>query len=315
MFYRQTENFTPCPKLPDATLVSKYDQLSMPDSKTSPLRAFTNRAASMIVTLFAIVFLYAIPAGAAPLQFTPTDFTILSADGQQKIGYCSFHLEKTATGTKLHGASRYTSGETDFETITLETPDNGDPRPIDFEHTFYDAAGKATLSTRANFITGAAICTDYRPESLGNETAALSFPPDTWAGASVAIPIQQLLQASTTSTTRLHFFSCAPGPKIFTVDIAPDSARSRWPLYPGELVKVEVRPFFGLFDVLVRAFVPHLEAWFDPSSSWDFVGAQMARYYKGPAIIMVKAPKTAPARALSTVKRPRADGTDVRRAK
>jgi hypothetical protein len=258
--------------------------------RTAAASANGNRIAALVAAIIAFVLFSSAPVRAQRLQFTPTDFLILSPDGQQKIGYCTFRLEKTPFGAKLHGASRYITGETDFETVTLAVPNLGEPRAVEFEHSFFDASGKATLLAKANFTTGEAHCADYRPDSLYNETQVMTFPPDTWAGAAVAIPVQRRLRIGDTTTSQLHFFTCAPGPKIYEVDIAPDSARSRWPLYRGDLVRVDVRPDFGIFDLLVKAFVPHLQAWFDPSSSWDFVGAQMARYYKGPPIIMVKAP-------------------------
>ena len=237
---------------------------------------------------------------AAPLQFVPTDFLILSPDGSQQIGFCSFQLTKTRFGATLHGISRYTSGETDYETVSLAfANDSTAPRPVEFQHAFFDSNNKAMLEVDANFVSGQAHCADYRPDSAHDETTTLIFPYDTWAGASVVIPIQRLLQTGTTATAKLHFFTCTPGPKIYEVDIEPDTARSRWPYYRGDLVRVDVRPYFGVFDVLVRAFVPDLKSWFDPTSNWDFVGAQMARYFKGPAIIMVKAPSSAPSPSLA----------------
>ncbi|HUA33797.1 MAG TPA: hypothetical protein VMA09_09355 [Candidatus Binataceae bacterium] len=250
------------------------------------------RSASVAGVAAILIIIGAIPARAVePLQFEPADFLILSADGSQQLGLCSFRMKKTRYGATIHGLSRYNSGESDDETVSLAIPRDGSvPRPVDFEHAFYDSNRRATLEVNANFITGRAHCADYRPESAYDETTTLSFPDDTWAGASVVIPIQRLLRSGATATGKLHFFTCTPGPKVYEVDIEPDSARSQWPYYRGDLVKVDVRPYFGLFDVLVRAFVPDLKSWFDPTSNWDFVGAQMTRYFKGPAIIMVKAP-------------------------
>jgi hypothetical protein len=253
----------------------------------------TERVA-IIAVAFALILLICKAARASePFQFPPTDFLILSPDGAKTLGYCSFHLIKSSGGgAVLRGESRYLTGETDYENVSLLLPPNGLPQPTAYEHFFYNADGSPMLAVRANFQSGQATCSDYRADSQYNETASMEFPPDTWAGASIAIPIQQYLQLGDASTHQLHFFTCTPGPKIFALDFAPDSARSRWPYYKGELIRVDVRPYFGAFDFLVRAFVPRLQAWFDPIAKWDFVGANMTRYYRGPEILMVKAPQS-----------------------
>jgi len=62
-----------------------------------------------------------------------------------------------------------------------------------------------------------------------------------------------------------------------------------WPDYPGELEKVDIKPNFGFFTVIVTPFIPKLAAWFDPSHDSLLVGAQLERYYKGAKIILVRA--------------------------
>jgi hypothetical protein len=252
-----------------------------------------------VAVAIALILFRAAPAHATqPFTFPPTDFLILSPDGANTLGYCSFRLIKSADGAAvLRGDARYLNGETDYESVSLQLTPDGLPRPIAYQHFFYYADRSPMLAVRANFQSGQATCSDYRADSQYNETSSVDFPPDTWAGASIAIPIQHYLQLGDSSTHELHFFTCTPGPKIFALDYTPDSARSRWPYYKGDLVRVDVRPYFGPFDILVRAFVPHLQAWFDPITRWDFVGANMTRFYRGPEIIMVKAPegKTPPA--------------------
>jgi hypothetical protein len=77
------------------------------------------------------------------------------------------------------------------------------------------------------------------------------------------------------------------------VDIDPGNAV--WTSYGAEALRVEVKPDFGMFNVLIGAFVPRLHAWFDPSGGWEFVGDEAARYYKGPKIMLVKKSGAAPA--------------------
>jgi hypothetical protein len=251
----------------------------------------TARAAALSLAAALILLLSTSARAIEPFTFPPTDFLILSPDGAQTLGYCSFRLNKTPGGAVLRGDSRYLNGETDYENVSLQFSGDGLPRPTAYEHFFYNADRSPMLAVKADFQNGQATCSDYRPDSQYNETAPMDFPPDTWAGASIAIPIQRYLQIGDQSTHELHFFTCTPGPKIFTLDFTPDSARMQWPYYKGDLVRVDVRPYFGAFDILIRAFVPHLQAWFDPITRWDFVGSNMTRYYRGPEIIMVKAPK------------------------
>jgi hypothetical protein len=249
------------------------------------------RIAAITVAIAFILVVSASVRASQPFTFPPTDFLILAPDGARTLGYCSFRLIKSPGGAVLRGDSRYLNGETDYESVSLQLPADGLPRPTAYEHFFYNADGSPMLAVRANFQSGQASCSDYRADSQYNETAAMDFPPDTWAGASIAIPIQRYLQLGDQSTHGLHFFTCTPRPKIFALDVTPDSVRTRWPYYKGDLVRVDVRPYFGAFDILIRAFVPHLQAWFDPITRWDFVGANMTRYYRGPEILMVKAPK------------------------
>ena len=117
----------------------------------------------------------------------------------------------------------------------------------------------------------------------------LDLPDDTWAGASIAIPIQDLLRAGVKGESRpLHVFNCAPSPKIFAISVNVDPGNAVWTAYGAEAMRVEVRPEFGWLNVFVASFVPKLHAWFDPNDGWTFVGDEAARWYKGPKIMLVK---------------------------
>jgi len=43
----------------------------------------------------------------------------------------------------------------------------------------------------------------------------------------------------------------------------------------------------GWFDVVLKPFVPIIRLWFDPASNYKFVGGLLARYYRGPEVLMV----------------------------
>ncbi len=117
----------------------------------------------------------------------------------------------------------------------------------------------------------------------------LDLPDDTWAGASIVIPIQDLLRAGVKGESRpLHVFNCAPSPKIFAISVNFDPGNAVWTSYGAEAMRVEVRPEFGWWNIFVASFIPKLHAWFDPSDGWAFVGDEAARWYKGPKIMLVK---------------------------
>ena len=117
----------------------------------------------------------------------------------------------------------------------------------------------------------------------------LTVPEDTWAGASIVIPIRNFLRAGDKGMSRsLHAFSCAPSPKIFAISVNIDPGSAVWTTYGAEAMRVEVRPDFGLLNFVIAAFVPKLHAWFDPNDGLAFIGDESARFYKGPPIMLVK---------------------------
>ena len=44
----------------------------------------------------------------------------------------------------------------------------------------------------------------------------------------------------------------------------------------------------GWINAVIAPFLPRIQAWFDPSEDWFFVGGQSARYYKGLKYLMVR---------------------------
>ena len=88
--------------------------------------------------------------------------------------------------------------------------------------------------------------------------------------------------AATAAALKLHVFNCAPTPKVIAVDLKAEVREHTLADYPGELEKVDVKPNFGFWTVVVEPFIPKLGVWFDPSQGMLLVGAQLQRYYKGP---------------------------------
>jgi hypothetical protein len=227
---------------------------------------------------------------ADPLSFPPTNFTILNPDTGIAIGRGRYRVESTGESATLHGESTYYDDQSDVETAELQLGAGGDPpRLVEFDHTFFNADGSIQRRAHLDLKSGAATCIDNSGARESEQAALLSIPADTWAGASVVIPIQDFLRARDKGLARaIHVFNCAPGPKIFAVSVKIDAANAVWAAYGAEAIRVEVRPDFGWLNVIVAALAPKLHAWFDPNDGFAFVGDDATRYYKGPPIMLVK---------------------------
>jgi hypothetical protein len=229
-------------------------------------------------------------SGAEALNFPPSDFNILSADTGQLIGHGHYTLDQTTSVLILHGENRYLNGEYDIEEAKLaDGEDHPLPPLLSFRHDFFNADGSPSIVARLDTETGLAACGKTEAGKLDLKTQQFKFPPDTYAGASVLIPIQNFVgRRDRGDILKLHVFNCAPSPKLIAVDVKPQFRAQSWPDYPGELEKIDITPNFGFWTVVVQPFIPKLAAWFDPAQNSLLVGALLQRYYKGPKIILVR---------------------------
>ncbi len=246
-----------------------------------------------IITALAIVLTLACARPAFPansLSFPPTNFAILNPATGAAIGRSRYRVDTTADGATLHGENGYFDGQTDVETAHLLVGTVGEPpKLVEFDHTFYNADRSILQRAHVDLKTGAATCIDNSGGQKSEQSDVVSIPDDTWAGASIVLPIQAFLRAGDKGVSRpLHVFNCAPGPKIFAISVQMDPGNAVWTSYGAEAMRVEVRPDFGWLNVIVSAFVPKLHAWFDPNDEWAFLGDEAARYYKGPPMMLVK---------------------------
>jgi hypothetical protein len=237
------------------------------------------------------------PVSAVALTFPPTTFTILNPDTGAAIGRSTYRVDSAGDRATLHGEYGYFDGQTDVEIAHLDLGAPGQPpRLVDFDHTFYDANRSIVRRHHLDVKSGAASCIDNSGGQKSEQDDVLSVPDNTWAGASVVIPVQEFLRANEQEMTLpLNVFNCATSPKIFAVNVTKDSGIAIWAPYGGDALRVEVQPDFGWLNVIIAAFVPKLHAWFDPHDGWAFLGDQAARFYKGPPIILVKSPSNAAA--------------------
>ena len=253
----------------------------------------TRRKQRWTVAAFAMILAV---AGARPalsangLSFPPTSFTILDPDTGVAIGRSRYRVDSTLDGATLRGENGYFDGRTDVETARLQLGAAGQPpKLVEFDHTFYNADRSILKRAHVDLKSGAGTCIDNSAGQKSEQSEVLDIPENTWAGASIVIPIQVFLRAGDHGVSRpLHAFNCAPSPKIFAISVDIDPGNAVWATYGAEAMRVEVRPDFGWLNVIVAAFVPKLHAWFDPNDGWAFVGDEAARYYQGPKIMLVK---------------------------
>lgn len=239
----------------------------------------------MLAALLALV-LCGTARAASLLDGGPIDYTIMSRDGRSVLGRGRYTIDHEKDAIALRGESRYATGEYDIETAMLSPGFPGAlPTLEKFDRTFYSAAGTVTRASHADLTTAYASCTDVGANL--DQAQTLDFPSDTWAGASVLVPIQHFLQNGGEGNLPLKVFNCTSKPGIYAVTVSVASQAGGWPWSPTDAVQVDVEPHFGWFDVFIEPWLPKLNAWFDPGTGWGLKGVAIARYYKGPQVLIV----------------------------
>jgi hypothetical protein len=241
-------------------------------------------------TILILTITYARPAFSMEmLSLPPTNFSILTPATGVAIGRARYRLESTRDGAVLRGENGYFDGQTDVEIAHIELASGGQPKLTEFDHTYYNADRSILKRSHLDLKSGAGTCIDNSNGQKSEQSEVLTIPDDTWAGASIVIPIRNFLRAGDKGISRpLHAFSCAPTAKIFSISVDIDPGNAVWTTYGAEAIRVEVRPDFGLLNFVIAAFVPKLHAWFDPNDGLAFIGDEAARFYKGPPIMLVK---------------------------
>lgn len=237
----------------------------------------------------------AVESASQPSIFRPADLDIYDAEVKRLIGHASYRAQASEGGETIKGEYRYFDGQWDVEEERLrQSATEALPQMIEFHRTFYGFDGKMQRRTTVDLQTGEASCEVFGDESnRGGEihSANLSFPADTFAGASLLIPFQVSLRDPVSDRVKFHVFTCLPEPRVIAIDTPLNREPSSWPLYAGgTAVKLEVQPDLGLgfFNVLAMPFLPKISAWFDPAREWDYAGGSNLRFYRGPRITLVR---------------------------
>jgi hypothetical protein len=227
----------------------------------------------------------------ASLNLITANFAIYNHDGGTLVGRSHYTVEHFAGGAVILGYNSYADGERDVERDMVEFRSSGQiPFLVGFEHSFFSADGLPKLIGWADLKSGKASCVSYTAGSAKTLAAALKFPMDTYAGASLLIPLQYSLRRYAHTPIKIQAFDCAPSPKVVALEATVNS-NQHWLYYPGDLdlVHVEVDLKHTWLNLLFEPLLPHRDLWFDPQHDWQYVGGLIQRYfYGGPEVLFVR---------------------------
>jgi len=247
---------------------------------------------------FSLAAIMAVFGGAFALEAKPTsafDFgsqqlKILSPDGKQTIGSTRFRVSRDSSGEQIKGETRYADGEHDNESELLDVGSTeSTPRLVRYEHSFFNADGTLAMVDTLDARSGVASCTSYSAGKMTAHKSQLDVPADSFAGASELMLVVGSLRRGIREI-RFHAFACAPGPRIFSVEASLPARSEHWLLYPGDLIRLDMRPDLGALNLLLAPFMPKMDAWFNPNDDWNYVGGEFDRYFRGPHVLTVRVP-------------------------
>jgi len=222
-------------------------------------------------------------------DFLATNLTIYSPTDRHLIGHAQYTSSRSDGTDLIRGENKYLDGARDVELDYLKPGDSGEaPTLVRHEYSSFNTDGSPQFMESLDPVSGAASCAEYVSGIAEVHEATLDVPSDTYAGATQMMFIVARLRQQQLETIKFHSFDCAPTPKIFLISVSVPTTREQWPMYPGELAKLEIEPDFGWLSLLITPFLPKIYAWFDPNDNWNYVGALYDRYYKGPHILTVR---------------------------
>jgi hypothetical protein len=225
---------------------------------------------------------------AGVFDFRGAQFKILSADGKQTIGTTRFTTSRGNSIEEIKGETVYLDGEHDSEDEHLRVAGDHTALKLDsYVHTFFNSDGSILMVDTLDTRSGIASCMKYTSGSVKVRKSRLDVPADSFAGASGLMTIVGRLRQGIREI-RFHEFACAPGPAIFSVEASLRDRSERWPLYPGSLARLDMRPDLGALNFLIAPLLPRIDAWFNPNDDWNYVGGEFDRYFRGPHVLTVR---------------------------
>ncbi len=220
--------------------------------------------------------------------FGGLQFKILTSDGKRTIGSTRFTVLRNNSTEEIKGETRYLDGERDSENELLYLGDGRlAPRLDSYRHSFFNADGTPYMLDTLDRKSGIASCTSYAAGKSKVRKSQLEIPANSFAGASGLLMVVGSLRQGLREIS-FHAFACVPGPEIFSVNASLPDGSQRWPLYPGDLVRLDMRPDLGPLTFLLAPFIPTMDAWFNPNDHWNYVGGEFDRYFRGPHVLTVR---------------------------
>jgi hypothetical protein len=249
-----------------------------------------------LLTVFSFAAVAAVWSNAAAFEtnssgafdFGAFELKVLSPDGKQTIGYTRFKVLRDNSSEEVKGETRYLNGEHDNENerLFLGNPDSR-PRLDTYEHWFFNADGTMHMADTLDAKSGLASCTSYSADKTKVRKSQLEVPSDSFAGGSELMMVVASLRHGIREI-KFHAFACVPGPEIFSVETSLPDQAEHWPLYPGDLVRLDMRPDLGALNLLIAPFMPTMDAWFNPRDNWNYVGGEFDRYFRGPHVLTLR---------------------------
>jgi hypothetical protein len=262
------------------------------------MRFFSVTAEKMIAIILLLAFAIATGVPAWRIAFASDskrmsvpnsqilDLKILSADSKQTIGTTSFTISSDGSKETINGKTTYVDGQRDNEEERIQLI-NGRLRLEHYEHSFFDAGGAITMLDKLDRASHSGACSRREHGAMQTRTAAFDLPTDTFGGGSQLLIVMASLRQGSHKID-FHAFACVPGPWVFEVNAMVPARAARWPLYPGDLIRLDLRPNLGVgLNLVIAPFLPKTAAWFDPHDNWKYVGGEFNRYFGGPHVFQV----------------------------
>jgi len=227
---------------------------------------------------------------ASSFNFRTLHLKILSPDGKRTIGSTRFIVTPDNSSEEIKGETTYIDGEHDVESVRLYVGNaDSTPRLETYEHSFFNADSMLHMVDMLDAKSGIASCTSYSAGKINARKLQLEVPADSFAGASELMMVVGSLRRGIRNV-RFHAFACVPGPRIFSVEASLSDRSEHWPLYPGDLVRLDMQPDLGVLNLLIAPFMSKMDAWFNPNDNWNYVGGEFDRYFRGPHVLTVRVP-------------------------
>jgi hypothetical protein len=221
-------------------------------------------------------------------DMSATDVTIFVPDTKEVIGHGHYDVSFANGLDVVAGENRYLNGEYDRERQTVRPSAAGLPPVLEsYRHQFFNPDGSLQYEDSLDARTGDVACKRYDSAVPDIRETITKIPPDTYAGATQLMLLVGRLRQGAAKIT-FHSFNCLPDPRIVPIEAIPEKYPVTWPMYPGQLVKLEMKPDFGWLNVVVAPFVPKVYGWFDPTNAFNYVGGEFSRYYKGRQVLMAR---------------------------